>query len=664
MTSAKGSLPLGVGVDPQTRRVMEQLIEKTDVNEGLRGDPLDRGLKVRDLIDLGLAKSLSRNAQRLVSGGNLQPTIAAPDLAVPPAPTGFSVTGGFSHIFLSWDNPQELYRNHSYTVIYRNTVDNVANAVAIAQVATGSLYADLDVSYGSTYYYWIRFVSEADITGPYNSSVGLFAKLSEDPAQLLARLEGEIRETHLFADLNARINLIDSDGTGLVTLVQVQSQVIDSLNASYSVKIDNNGYVTGFGLSSEANNGEPESLFLVSADRFAISNPNANKKLLSGLTRSGATATATCASHGMAIGDKIVITRAQDTRWNGMWTVASVPNSSTFTFAVSGSETTPAIGVIRANGYPLSSLTRSSTTATASRTAHGFVVGQEIAIIGADQDQYNGKKTITAVTANTFSFVVSGSPATPATASIVAARGAIPFVVDNGKVVMDGVWIKDLSVNTQHVGEITVDKISGIDASYINVRILNGSITNAKIGSFIRSDNYVAAFSGWTIDKSGYAEFQNIYARGNIQATSLQAGTAMVDTLNVAGEAITAVRYGEGSSGTLVSGNQVTAVALPSMTLPATISGVLLTANVSAVATGSRCNVFVEFLRGGSVIKSCNGGALEDQPTANTFNYFDASPGTSPSYSLRLRAGPNGLGNGAGNFDYYSPSLIAHGAKR
>jgi predicted phage tail protein len=237
MTSAKGSLPLGVGVDPQTRRVMEQLIEKTDVNEGLRGDPLDRGLKVRDLIDLGLAKSLSRNAQRLVSGGNLQPTIAAPDLAVPPAPTGFSVTGGFSHIFLSWDNPQELYRNHSYTVIYRNTVDNVANAVAIAQVATGSLYADLDVSYGSTYYYWIRFVSEADITGAYNSSVGLFAKLSEDPAQLLARLEGEIRETHLFADLNARINLIDSDGTGLVTLVQVQSQVIDSLNASYSVKI-------------------------------------------------------------------------------------------------------------------------------------------------------------------------------------------------------------------------------------------------------------------------------------------------------------------------------------------------------------------------------------------------------------------------------------------
>jgi hypothetical protein len=46
------------------------------------------------------------------------------------------------------------------------------------------------------------------------------------------------------------------------------------LEGKYSVKIDNNGYVTGFGLLSEPNNGVPTSHFYVRADRFAIGNPN------------------------------------------------------------------------------------------------------------------------------------------------------------------------------------------------------------------------------------------------------------------------------------------------------------------------------------------------------------------------------------------------------
>jgi hypothetical protein len=44
----------------------------------------------------------------------------------------------------------------------------------------------------------------------------------------------------------------------------------DGLTAQYTVKIDNNGYVTGYGLSSTTNNGTPTSEFLVRADRFAI----------------------------------------------------------------------------------------------------------------------------------------------------------------------------------------------------------------------------------------------------------------------------------------------------------------------------------------------------------------------------------------------------------
>ncbi|WP_318839960.1 phage tail tip protein [Providencia sp. PROV080] len=50
--------------------------------------------------------------------------------------------------------------------------------------------------------------------------------------------------------------------------------------------------------------------------------------------------------------------------------------------------------------------------------------------------------------------------------------------------------------------------------------IQDGSITNAKIGNVIQSDNYKAGEVGWHINKNGFAEFQNIKARGEINATS------------------------------------------------------------------------------------------------------------------------------------------------
>ncbi|WP_038224905.1 DUF1983 domain-containing protein [Xenorhabdus bovienii] len=44
--------------------------------------------------------------------------------------------------------------------------------------------------------------------------------------------------------------------------------------------------------------------------------------------------------------------------------------------------------------------------------------------------------------------------------------------------------------------------------------IENGSITNAKIGSYIQSGNYIAGRAGWKIDKGGGAEFNNVTVRG------------------------------------------------------------------------------------------------------------------------------------------------------
>jgi hypothetical protein len=67
--------------------------------------------------------------------------------------------------------------------------------------------------------------------------------------------------------------------TGVANNVTLQQAMntsasnVNGLNAQYSVKIDNNGHVSGFGLSSTATDAGPSSAFIVRADKFAVIDP-------------------------------------------------------------------------------------------------------------------------------------------------------------------------------------------------------------------------------------------------------------------------------------------------------------------------------------------------------------------------------------------------------
>ncbi len=66
-------------------------------------------------------------------------------------------------------------------------------------------------------------------------------------------------------------------------------------------------------------------------------------------------------------------------------------------------------------------ITRTGSTATATSSSHGYLTGNLLYISGANQAEYNGLFSITRVDANTFTFTVSGAPATPGTGTILAA---------------------------------------------------------------------------------------------------------------------------------------------------------------------------------------------------------------------------------------------------
>jgi hypothetical protein len=80
-------------------------------------------------------------------------------------------------------------------------------------------------------------------------------------------------------------------------------------------------------------------------------------------------------------------------------------------------------------------LTHAGPTATATVPNHGYSTGMSITIAGANQTAYNGTKTITVTGPNTFTYQVSGNPATPATGVITAQNDvSVPKSADSAAV--------------------------------------------------------------------------------------------------------------------------------------------------------------------------------------------------------------------------------------
>jgi len=175
---------------------------------------------------------------------------------------------------------------------------------------------------------------------------------------------------------------------------------------------------------------------------------------------------------------------------------------------------------------------------------NGKVVGWEF---------YNGRGELESTSAfnimtDTFSIINPVTLSTPIYfGDIATPYGNVKLLVlDLDVIVLNGL------IPEANFGTIGVGKITGFDSAFVTSTIGEGNITNAHIGNTISSVNYVAGQSGWAIYKNyfgfgGYAEFQNVRARGDIQASSLNVtGNARVNTLQIQDEAVVVTRFKDG----------------------------------------------------------------------------------------------------------------------
>jgi hypothetical protein len=123
------------------------------------------------------------------------------------------------------------------------------------------------------------------------------------------------------------------------------------------------------------------------------------------------------------------------------------------------------------------------------------------------------------VNANTFYLGAGG--VTPGAPFVATQTGA----TINGKYYPPGVWML-----TAFIHDATIDF--------------------AKISDTIQSTNFQWASTGWKIYKDGYAQFSNIWARGDIEASSIKAGSAnIINTLMLQSNSVTLSKVMRGTWG-------------------------------------------------------------------------------------------------------------------
>ena len=236
-----------------------------------------------------------------------------------------------------------------------------------------------------------------------------------------------------------------SDIVQLVPNTEIPLEVknITLSGATATVKLPNHGFVNGQTIAiSGANqlqyNTSAAVIFNVTQDTFDYTVPIAPAPPASpasgtiyvtpyGITRNGSSAIVTLPGHGYAVGDRVLITGATQSDYNGIVTISGV-TFNTFSYSISNSPASPATGTIyiRRVDKPVSSITFSGITATATVASHGFTTGDLVRIVGAALSQYNGDFIITVIDSDTFTYNMASVPSSNASGIIAAIKVVSP----------------------------------------------------------------------------------------------------------------------------------------------------------------------------------------------------------------------------------------------
>ena len=205
----------------------QQVREALSTYLGTRGDKLDRGVTVRDLVDAGLVelnagylvgsggKAPIKGPAPGIGGGNGEPV--EPDLTPPPMPTGVDVTATFNNLIIEHDLPTYTQgHGHARTRVYgAQWVSGPLPTFSSAQLITeftGTIFSH-PTTLGTTWHIWLKWVTVD----------GIESSVPAGGTNGIARTTGKVGNSDLGPLIVEAANLAN----GAVSAAKLAAQAVD-----------------------------------------------------------------------------------------------------------------------------------------------------------------------------------------------------------------------------------------------------------------------------------------------------------------------------------------------------------------------------------------------------------------------------------------------------
>lgn len=439
---------------------------------------------------------------------------------LPPAVSYLTATPLLFGIYLKWGFPAGAEDTQRTEIWYGPTTSLEAATKLTDLSYPQSDFSMLGLRAGVTFYFWARLVDRIGNIGPwYPVGLGVQGQSSADATAILEMIAGKITETELGQDLldeiekipglQAQIDALDGLAAYKPDQVYEKDQMVVEDGRIFQAKGEvpintpppNATYWLDVGQSIETANGLAEQVAFNTADITE----------LDGMVTAQATA--------------FQALRASSRDDNGEGDLADALKGWTSTAAIASESSVRAseneatarrlttfdakIGENAANITELEQVVATNESATATKIDQMNVsVGQNTAAIQQTSTAY-------ADTAGKLSTMWSVKMQVTAGGQYVAA--GIGLGIENTGAGLQSQFLVSADrfaiVNTIAGGAISVPfAVQGGQVFMNSAFIADGTITNAKIGSYISSTNYIAGQQGWILNKDGTLEINGVIA--------------------------------------------------------------------------------------------------------------------------------------------------------
>lgn len=432
-----------------------------------------------------------------------------------------SANAAFGGINVSWIYPAMNPHAVAHTLLYRAQSNDFSLAIQRVVVTGNSFYDQVDAD--QQYFYWIKIVS---VNGTVGTLIGP-ASATAKPliADMITRLSGQINSGLLAQSLSNEIDKIT------LNYAELQAEILSRLNSENVLSLAMAGLqgdmtqALAFVSQEITTRASGDTALAQQINTIAATNGNSAAAILAEQTAriSADSALATSVSSVLAAtnNNAAAITTEITARTNADSALAGqiTTTQTTLNGNIASAQSTLQTNINTVDGK----VTAIGALYTVKVNVNGVVGGYGI---------YNNGSTVQAgFDVNTFWV-----------GRTTADSAVKPFIVEN-----DTVYINQAAIN-----KLTFSKLTDEAGTFV---VANGKVkaeylkvTSASIDGVIQSTNFDGVVdsagqimnngtAGWAMDKQGYAVFNNIKVRGDIQATSIN-GVA-VNTTNVANSAIT-----------------------------------------------------------------------------------------------------------------------------